>query len=497
MDKNQITDMLKNEPKDGSERSARREKLLNVYEAGKIPYAAKYERTHTLAQAAALGVGDKAAVCGRIVSKRSFGKFMFMNIQDTGAKLQISFSLGDMGEDAYKFVRSNIDTADFIGVSGEMYLTKTGQLTLKCFDAVLLSKALRPLPEKWHGLEDTDLRYRQRYLDLIVNDEVRDVFVKRSKIISYIRRYLEDNGFTEVETPQLQSVASGAVARPFITKHNTLDKDFYLRIAPELYLKQVVAGGFDRVFEIGKNFRNEGMDASHLQEFTMLEWYAAYWDFEDNIKFSQAMMQGLVKEVTGGTKITFGDTELEFGGEWKRIDYTAAMTELIGRDVLSFDDVAEFKKVLAEKKLLEKADLDKCKSVPSLIDMLFKRTLRPSIIQPTILYNYPACLIPLARRNDDNSQIIDMFQLVVCGWEVMKAYSELVDPIIQRDAFVEQMRNRSDGDDEAMEIDEAFVTAMEHGFPPMSGLGLGIDRLVAIICNQPTLRDVILFPLVK
>ncbi len=497
MDKNQIMDMLKNEPKDNTERSVRREKLLGVYESGKIPYAAKFERTHTLAQAAKLGEGDKTSVCGRIVSKRSFGKFMFMNIQDVSTKLQISLSLGDLGDEAYKFVKNNIDIADFIGVSGEMYLTKTGELTVKCFSAELLSKSLRPLPEKWHGLEDTDLRYRQRYLDLIVNEEVRDVFIKRSKIISYIRRYLEDNGFTEVETPQLQSVASGAVARPFITKHNTLDKDFYLRIAPELYLKQVVAGGFDRVFEIGKNFRNEGMDASHLQEFTMLEWYAAYWDFEDNIKFSEALIKGLVQEVTGDTRITFGEDEIDFGGEWKRIDYTAAMSELIGEDVLKFTDTAEFKKALEGKNLLEKADIDKCHSVPSLIDMLFKRRLRPSIVQPTVLYNYPACLIPLARRSDENSQIIDMFQVVVSGWELMKAYSELVDPIIQKEAFIEQMRNRSAGDDEAMEIDEAFVTAMEHGFPPMSGLGLGIDRLVAILCNQPTLRDVILFPQVK
>ena len=287
------------------------------------------------------------------------------------------------------------------------------------------------------------------------------------------------------------------MARPFITKHNTLDKDFYLRIAPELYLKQVVAGGFDRVFEIGKNFRNEGMDASHLQEFTMLEWYAAYWDFEDNIKFSEGLIKGLVQSVTGGTKIKFGDDEIEFGGDWMRIDYTKAMSDLLGEDVLSFTETAELKRAIESKNLLEKADLDKCKSVPSLIDMLFKRRLRPSIIQPTVLYNYPACLIPLARRNDENSNIIDMFQVVVSGWELMKAYSELVDPIIQREAFYEQLRNRNAGDDEAMDIDEAFVTAMEHGMPPMSGLGMGIDRLVAIICNQPTLRDVILFPLVK
>lgn len=497
MDKKEIMELLEKEPKDNTEYSVRREKLLNVYKSGRIPYAAKFERTHTLKQATELEVGDKTAICGRVVSKRSFGKFMFMNIQDVNAKMQISLSLGDLGEDEYKFAKNNIDVADFIGVSGEIYLTKTGELTVKCFSVKLLSKALRPLPEKWHGLEDTDLRYRQRYLDLIVNEEVRDVFIKRSKIISYIRNYLEENGFVEVETPQLQSVASGAVARPFITKHNTLDKDFYLRIAPELYLKQVVAGGFDRVFEIGKNFRNEGMDASHLQEFTMLEWYAAYWDFEDNIKFSEGLIKGLVQSVTGGTKIKFGDDEIEFGGDWTRIDYTKAMSGLLGEDVLSFTETAELKSAIESKNLLEKADLDKCKSVPSLIDMLFKRKLRPSIIQPTVLYNYPACLIPLARRNDENSNIIDMFQVVVSGWELMKAYSELVDPIIQREAFYEQLRNRNAGDDEAMDIDEAFVTAMEHGMPPMSGLGMGIDRLAAIICNQPTLRDVILFPLVK
>lgn len=462
-----------------------------------IPYADKFERTNTLADAVNLSEDDNAALCGRIIFKRTFGKFMFMKLWDLTGIFQISFSLNDLNEKSYNLLKSHIEVGDFIGVTGVLYRTKTGELTLKGFEYKILSKALRPLPEKFHGLSDIDTRYRQRYLDLISNVETRDVFIKRSKTIQFIREFLTTNDFLEIETPILQSVASGAAARPFITHHNVLDIELYMRIAPELYLKQAVAGGFDRVFEIGKNFRNEGMDASHLQEFTMLEWYAAYWDYNDNIEFTQKLFHGLLDTVYGGRVVEFDGHTLDFGAEWERIDYCKAVSDLIKSNILDYTDLNNLKAVIKKYDLLSESDLDKSASIPALIDLLYKQRIRPHIIQPTILYNYPACLIPLARRNDDDNRIIDMFQVVVCGWEVVKAYSELVDPETQRANFVEQAKNKSDGDDEAFEVDNDFLLAMEHGMPPMSGLGIGIDRLVAILCNQPTLRDVVLFPMMR
>lgn len=462
-----------------------------------IPYADKFERTHTLEEAISLSEEDSAALCGRIIFKRTFGKFMFMKLWDITGMFQISFSLNDLNEDSYGLLKSHVEVGDFFGAKGTIYRTKTGELTLRGFEYKILAKTLRPLPEKFHGLSDIDTRYRQRYLDLISNAETRDVFIKRSKTIQFIREFLTNSDFLEIETPILQSVASGAAARPFITKHNALDIDLYMRIAPELYLKQAVAGGFDRVFEIGKNFRNEGMDASHLQEFTMLEWYAAYWDYNDNIEFTKRLFHGLLDTVYGGRVIEFNGHTIDFGAEWKKIDYCKAVSDLIHSNILDYTDLTELKAVIKKYDLLSQSDLDKSSSIPALIDLLYKQRIRPNIIQPTILYNYPACLIPLARRNDNDNRIIDMFQLVVCGWEIVKAYSELVDPETQRANFIEQAINKNNGDDEAFAVDDDFLLAMEHGMPPMSGLGIGIDRLVALLCNQATLRDVVLFPMMK
>ena len=462
-----------------------------------VPYADNFKRTVTLSDAYKLVEGDEASICGRILVKRTFGKFMFMKLADLTGSFQVSFSLNDIGEEDYKLLKSHIEIGDFIGVHGSIYRTKTGELTLKVFKYKFLSKALRSLPEKFHGLSNIETRYRQRYLDLISNENVRDVFIKRSKTIQYIRNFLNENDFFEIETPVLQTVASGAAARPFITKHNALDVELYMRIAPELYLKQAIAGGFDRVFEIGKNFRNEGMDASHLQEFTMLEWYVAYWDYKDNINFTRKLFLGLLDEVYGGKIIEFDGNQIDFGAEWQSLDYCDAINNLIGSNILDYTNLNDLKTVIAKNKLLSEADLDKSLSVPSLIDLLYKQRIRPNIIQPTILYNYPACLIPLARRNDKDNRLLDMFQLVVSGWEIVKAYSELVDPETQRENFVEQAKNKNNGDDEAFEVDNDFLLAMEHGMPPMSGLGMGIDRLVAMLCNQPTLRDVVLFPMMR
>lgn len=479
-----------------SEYDVRKQKLSQLRQC-LIPYADKFERTHTLKEASELNDGDSVAVCGRITFKRSFGKFMFLKLSDISGMLQVSGSTNEIPTELYQVLKSSVDVADFLGVRGVLYHTKTGELTVRILEYKILSKALRTLPEKYHGLSDINLRYRQRYLDLIMNAESRDVFLKRSRTIQFIRNFLNANDFIEIETPILQNVASGAAARPFITKHNALDMDLYLRIAPELYLKQAIAGGFDRVFEIGKNFRNEGMDASHLQEFTMLEWYAAYWDYNDNITFTRKLLLELLDTICGGRQIECDSHVLDFDSEWPQVDYCAEISRLIKSNILDYNSLDDLKVVIKKYALLSDDDIKKASSIPTLIDLLYKQRIRPYIVQPTILYNYPACLIPLARRNDQDNRIIDMFQLVVNGWEIVKAYSELIDPETQRDNFIEQAKNKSSGDEESFEVDNDFLLAMEHGMPPISGLGIGIDRLVALLCNQATLRDVVLFPMMK
>ena len=474
---------------------ARREKLNTMIANGDVPYKDKFERTHTLLQSRSLETDTKVKLCGRLISKRIMGKLIFAHIYDIDATVQISISKGD-AEEAFNTFKTLVDTGDYIAVEGEMYTTPVGEVTCRTHKLTILSKALRPLPEKFHGISDIDLKYRQRYLDLISNEETREVFKTRMKLIRGIREFLFANDFVEVETPTLQNVACGAMAKPFITKHNALDKELYLRIAPEIYLKQVIQGGFDRVFELGKNFRNEGMDPSHLQEFTMIEWYASYWDFNDNIDFLTKMLQKLIMDVTGSLTITYQGQEIDFS-KFQKLDYTAEINKVLGINVLDVQDVQEIKDILLKDNELNKTEIQGLPSVAAAIDYAFKKKIRPSIVIPTFTYNYPAVLIPLARRNDADPRIIDMFQLIVNGWEVVKAYSELINPITQREAFEEQMENRKKGDDEAMELDEAFLLAMEHGMPPMSGLGIGIDRIVSLLTDQPTLRDVILFPTVK
>ena len=477
----------------GDELTARLTKIKELDCAGINPYAGSFQRTHKIFDARNLEIGSKVSVCGRVLSRRIMGKLLFATIYDIDAKIQFSISKGE-SEKAFDLFKKYVDIADFIGISGELFKTKTGELTVRVSDLQLLSKAIRPLAEKWHGIQDYDTKYRQRYLDIIANDETRETLRTRLKTINAIRNFLAENDFIEVETPILQNVACGANARPFKTRHNALNKDYFLRIAPELFLKQIVAAGFDRVFELGKNFRNEGMDASHLQEFTMLEWYAAYWDYRDNIEFLKKLLTSVIQQVKNTLVFDYQGTTLDFS-KYNEMDYCAEVSRIFGADILNFETVDDAKKSIT--KMFTKDELDKLHSIPAVIDFVFKKKLRPSIIQPTITYNYPAYMVPLARRNDKDKNIIDMFQLIVNGWEVSKAYSELVNPIVQREAFDEQMKNRAAGDDESMEIDENFILAMEHGMPPMSGLGIGIDRLVNMLTNQPTLRDVIFFPLMK
>ena len=475
------------------EEAVRLEKLKKLSER-EVPYKNKFDRTHTIENAKISLMGTQMKVCGRLVSKRIMGKLIFAHIYDINGSIQISISKGDYPL-AFETFKEFVDTGDFIGVSGELYTTHIGEITIRVHELVVLSKALKPLPEKWHGINDIDLKYRQRYLDLISNEESREIFKTRLKTLSLIRKFLTMNDFIEVETPMLQNVASGAAAKPFVTKHNALDKEYFLRISPELYLKQVIAGGFDRVFEMNKNFRNEGMDPSHLQEFTMLEWYASYWDYKDNIEFLIKLLQYVIKEVKGSLTFTYQGQEFDFS-KVDYFDYTSEINSLLGLNILT-SDADTLKAKLHEFNIGKSSEIDGLPSIPAIVDYAFKKTLRPKLIQPTISFNYPAYLIPLARRNDEDNKLIDMFQLVVNGWEIVKAYSELVNPITQREAFAEQSQNKAAGDDEAFDVDEGFLTAMEHGFPPMSGLGIGIDRLVSLLCDQPTLRDVILFPIMK
>ncbi len=475
----------------------RRDKLSEI---AKIcnPYPDSFKRTHTLKEAKVLEDGTTdVSVCGRIIFMRKMGKLSFVRIRELESDLQLELKIDELGEDKYNFFKKLIDSGDFIGATGEIFTTQTGEKTLRVMEYQFLGKSLRPLPEKFHGLQDTELKYRNRYVDLIMNQESRNVFLGRSKFYAFLHRYLGENGFLEVETPILQTAVSGAAAKPFFTHHNALNIDMNLRIAPETYLKQCIAAGFDRVYEVAKCFRNEGMDTEHLQEFTQVEWYVAYWNYEDTIVFFQDFIKNALLELIGTTKINYRGNELEFSGNWERINYIEAMNELLGNDFLKIEEPNELKELVISKGLFTKEDLNEYKSISQIIDFVYKKKIRANIVGPTILYNYPAVLKPLARRNDVDKNAVDVFQVVVCGTEICNAYSELVDPEIQRANFEDQAKAKSQGDDETMELDEDFMGAMEQGMPPISGLGFGIDRLMMLIYNQESIRDVVLFPTMK
>ena len=475
----------------------RRDKVLEIKKYCN-PYPEKYDVNFTLKEASTLedGVRD-VSVAGRIVFMRKMGKLSFLKIRDLEGALQVSIKIDLVGEEKYQFFKTLIDVGDFIGVKGEMFTTQTGEKTLRADDFTFLGKALKPLPEKFHGLVDIEEKYRSRYVDLISNEESRKVFLGRSKLYSFIHKYLGEHGFLEVETPIMQNAVCGAAARPFYTHHNALDIDLNLRIAPETYLKQCISAGFNRVYEVAKCFRNEGMDTEHLQEFTQVEWYASYWNFEDNLKFYQNFIRALLMELVGTTTITYKDTELDFSKDFKKINYVERLTEILGFDFLDIEDPNELKQKIVDTNLFTMEDLTDYHSLSQIIDFVYKRTIRTNIMEPTVIYNYPAVLIPLARRNDKDKRIIDVFQVVAGGTELCKAYSELVDPFVQRQAFEDQLIAREQGDDETMEIDEQFMGAMEQGMPPISGLGFGIDRLLMLIYNVDSIRDVVLFPLMR
>ncbi len=429
---------------------------------------------------------------GRIVGIRSFGRASFFHLQDRGGKIQVYVRQDRLGKDGYNLFKS-LDIGDIVGVSGNLFRTKTKELTLEAHDLRLLCKCLRPLPEKWHGLADVEIRYRQRYLDLIVNPDAREVFRRRSQIIRLIRSFFEERDFLEVETPMMQSIAGGAAAKPFKTHHNALNLDLYLRVAPELYLKRLLVGGLERVFEINRNFRNEGISVRHNPEFTMVEFYQAYATYEDLISLTEEMFVTLAEKVVGGTKIKFDGHEIELKPPWRRLSILEGIEQYgeVTRDkVANINDLREFAKK-------QGFSLDPELSYEKMLVEVFERLAEPHLIQPTFVVNFPLKVSPLARRNDKNPKLVDRFELYIGGRELANAFSELNDPVDQKGRFLEQGKDRSAGDETASEMDEDYIRALEYGMPPAAGEGIGIDRLVMLFTDCPSIRDVILFPLLR
>lgn len=496
-----------------TEYADRLEKVAQLRELGINPYIDKFERSHFAEDAKKLGeenVRDTEEImkapkvdiklCGRLMSFRSHGKISFGQLQDGSGRIQIAFMQDVLGKDDYKFLKK-IDVADFIGVEGELFRTKHGEITLLVIKYLLLSKSLRPLPEKFHGVKDQETIYRQRYLDLVMNTETKKRFEFRSNFLQKLREFYWKKGFIELETPVISSSASGALAKPFSTYHEALDHDFFLRIAAgETHLKESIGGGFEKVFEIGKVFRNEGIDPSHLQEFTMNEFYVAYWNYENLMKFTEEMFEYLFKETLGTFEVEIADRDgnvqmVNFKPPWKKVSMREIILENSKIDINEYKDAKILLKVIKDNKITVE-DAEKM-GRGNLIDHLYKKVARPKLINPTFLIKHPTDLSPLARRNDENHEIVDRFQLVVNGWEIVNAYSELVDPVEQAKVFKEQAEAQAKGDHEAHRKDDEFVLAMEHGFPPIAGWGMGIDRIIALLTNQNNLKDVVLFPLLR
>lgn len=430
---------------------------------------------------------EEVIIAGRIMTRRGHGKASFANIQDESGKIQVYAKLDILGKEKYELYEK-LDIGDFIGVKGHVFKTKTGETTVRIADFELLSKSLHPLPEKWHGLTDKELRYRERYVDLIVNHDVKDVFVKRSKIISEIRNYLIAKGYLEVETPVLHVQPGGAAARPFETYHNALDMGLFLRIALELHLKRLIVGGFEKVFEIGRVFRNEGISFKHNPEYTMLELYQAYADYNDIMKLTEDMVSSVAAKVLGTTKVKFKEIDVDFKPPWARITLHDALKKYANIDINTDEKGL---RAIAKQKGLEGHDE---LPVGKIINLLYDDFVEPKIVQPTFIIDYPVETSPLAKRKRDNPKLVERFEVIVAGMELANAFSELNDPVDQRERFKEQVKAREAGDDEAESMDEDFLRALEYGMPPTGGLGIGIDRIVMLLTGQSSIRDVLLFP---
>ena len=463
------------------------------------PYPDHFVRTHEIADARLLEDGTTdVKVAGRIVLMRKMGKMSFLTIQDIKGKIQISIKIDMVGEEAYDFFKKYIDIGDFIGVCGEVFTTHTGEKTIRAASYEFLGKALKPLPEKFHGLTDTESIYRYRYLDLITSEESRNKFLFRSKFIKKLRDYLDKEGYIEIETPILNNKPSGATAKPFITHHNALDIDLYLRIAPETYLKRAVVGGFTKVFEIARCFRNEGMDTTHLQDFTMIEGYGAYLNYKDNMKFLQNMLQSIIKDLFGTLEIKVGDKLVDLSGTWPVVSFRDLILQYSNIDIKVYNT----KESLLNKIKEDKIEIDSETPLENLgygnlVDQLYKKVARPNVIGPIYLTEHPIDLSPLARANDDDKTITDRFQLVINGAEIINAYSELVDPVDQEQRLLKQAALKANGDEEAMPMDYDYIEAMEYGMPPISGWGMGLDRLIQLLTSSENIKDVVMFPLMK
>jgi lysyl-tRNA synthetase class 2 len=485
-------------PELSSERDVRIEKIEQLRQAGLTPYAQRYEKTHSTQQAKELADGTKGIkIAGRVVGVRGFGKLTFGHLFDFTGKMQFAAQKNKLGE-SFTHLMKLVDVGDFIGIEGEIITTRTGEKTIDITEWTFLSKALRPLPEKFHGLTDQEIKYRRRYLDLITSPESMERFKNRTRIIKTIRNFLDDNEFIEIDTPVLTNKACGALARPFITHNNALDIDIYLRIAPETYLKRAIAGGFERVYEFARSFRNEGIDASHLPDFTLLEYYCAYWNYEDNMQFTEKLLKHLVTQLHGGLKLTYENTEISFDGQWPRISFRDLVLKDCGIDIDTFQTRDGLFDEIKRRGITFEDDVEVKKAGrATLIDLLYKKVSRPKLIDPIFVMHHPVEVSPLARKNDANPMVVDRFQLVVNGWEVVNAYSELIDPIDQAQRFAQQADARAQGDADAMDVDNDFLLCMEYGMPPISGWGMGIDRIIALLTNAANLREVILFPLMR
>lgn len=482
---------------DNEQVDIRKEKLKVLSNTVKA-YPERYEINHKLCDIIDLEDGTEGVrVAGRILSIRKMGKLAFVHISDIEGRTQISLKVDVLGDEQYQFFFENIDIGDFIGVEGEIFTTHTGEKTVRAENYTFLGKCLRPLPEKWHGLVDIESCYRQRYLDLIMNNDTKKRFLLRTKLISSIRSFLTGRSFFEVETPILQSKASGALARPFVTHHNSLDIDVYLRIAPETYLKRLIVGGFTNVFEIARCFRNEGISKTHLQDFTMIEGYSAYWNYKDNMKLLQEMIKYILQELFGTLTVNISGEEIDFSKEWKEITFKDAINRDCRIDIDQFNDEKTLLAEIKAKGIQLECDNLESLGKGNLIDQLYKKVSRPKIIEPTFLVAHPIDLSPLARANDDDPRLTDRFQLVVNGVEIVNAYSELVDPQEQRARLEIQAMNKANGDEDAMPKDEDYILAMEYGMPPISGWGMGIDRLLQLLLNQENIKDCVLFPLMR
>jgi lysyl-tRNA synthetase class 2 len=477
----------------------RRAKLTEFREQGINPFANDFAVTHTAEQFLSAHADDDAAalegcstvytVAGRIMARRDFGKAAFIQVQDRAGRTQVYVGRDNIGEEAFELFK-RLDIGDIVGASGTPFRTKTGELSLRAATLRLLTKSLLPLPEKWHGLTDVETRYRQRYLDLIVNPEVREVFKKRSRIVSAIRDFMVQHDFHEVETPMMHPIAGGATARPFATHHNALDMELFLRIAPELYLKRLVVGGFDRVFEINRNFRNEGISIRHNPEFTMMEFYQAYATYEDLMNFTEKLICHVAQSVLGTLEISYGGKEVDLRAPWTRLTVREAIVKYGNVDPALLDDHAAMVEIGKGLGL----DVDLATGHGKLLTEIFETVAEPHLWNPTFITAYPTEVSPLSRKNDANPEIVDRFELYIVGRELANAFSELNDPIDQKERFVKQMMEKDAGDDEAHGMDEDYIRALEYGLPPTAGEGIGIDRLVMLLTDAPSIRDVILFP---